>query len=54
MGKKSQEKEDIIKINIKMANQSWNDWKFQIHWNTIEWVNIKILIDVNNTFCNPN
>ena len=22
-----------------MANQNWNDWKFQIYWNKLEWVN---------------
>ena len=21
------------------ANQWWNDWKFQLHWNKLEWVN---------------
>ena len=20
------------------ANNSWSDWKFQLHWNNIEWV----------------
>ena len=19
----------------------WNDWKFQLHWNMLEWVNLK-------------
>ena len=22
-----------------MANKSWIDWRFQIHWSKIEWVN---------------
>ena len=22
-----------------MANQNWNDWKFQIHWNKLEYLN---------------
>ena len=29
--KKSQKKEDEIKINLQMANQNWNYWKFEIH-----------------------
>ena len=39
LSKKSQEKEDKIKIHLQTANQNWNDWKFQIHWNKLEWVN---------------
>ena len=27
-GKKSQEKEDEIKIKLHKANKAWNDWKF--------------------------
>ena len=34
--KKSQENMDEIKINLHKANQYWNDWKFQIHWNKLE------------------
>ena len=34
-----------------MANQSWNDWKFQIHWNKLEWVNPRSPIEGNNPFC---
>ena len=37
--KKPQEKEDEIKIKLQTANQNWNYWKFQIHWNKLEWVN---------------
>ena len=33
--KKAQEKEDEIKINLKMANQNCNDCKFQIHCNKL-------------------
>ena len=36
-----------------MANQSWNDWEFQIHWNKLEWVNPRIFIEINNPFCVP-
>ena len=34
-----------------MENQSSNDWKFQIHWNKLEWVNPRIRIEGNNPFC---
>ena len=34
-----------------MANKSWNDWKFQIHGNKLEWVNTIICIGGNNLFC---
>ena len=37
--KKTQEKRDEIKINLKIANQNWNDWKIHIHWKKLEWVN---------------
>ena len=26
------------------ANKWWNDWKFQLHWNNLEWANPKTLI----------
>ena len=22
-----------------MTNKSWNNWRFKIHWNYLEWVN---------------
>ena len=37
--KKAQEKEDEIKRKIYKANQAWNHWNFQMHWNKFEWVN---------------
>ena len=27
-----------IKINVYTDDRNWNDWKFQIHWNMLEWV----------------
>ena len=36
--KKAQEKEDEIKRNLQTENQNWNDWRFQIHQNKLEWV----------------
>ena len=38
LGKKSQEKEGEIKRKLHEANQAWNDWKLQVHWNKLEWV----------------
>ena len=39
LSKKPQRKEDKIKRRLTEANQEWNDWKFQIHWNKLSWVN---------------
>ena len=39
LSKKSKKEEDEIKIKLHEDNQAWNDWRFQIHWNTLEWVN---------------
>ena len=33
--KQAQDKENKIKINPQMVNQSWNDWRFQIYWNML-------------------
>ena len=45
LSKKPQEKNEKIKRNIQTANRNCNDWKFQIHWTILEWVNpiIKIV-----------
>ena len=48
--KKAKEKEDEIKINLQMENQSWNDWNFQIHWNELEWENPRSRIEGKNPF----
>ena len=37
--RKKQEYKDKIKRRLTEANQEWCDWKFQIHWNKLEWVN---------------
>ena len=39
LSKKGQEEEDKIKRRLTEANQEWHDWKFQNHWNKLEWVN---------------
>jgi len=36
---KKQEEDNKIKRRLTEANQEWCDWKFQIHWNKLEWVN---------------
>ena len=33
--------QDEIQKNLYEANRWWNDWKFQLHWNKIEWVDPK-------------
>ena len=34
-----------------MKDQSWNDWRFQIHWNKLGWANPRSLIEGKNPFC---
>ena len=34
-----------------MENQSCNEWKFQIHWNKIEWVNPRSRDEGKNPYC---
>ena len=47
----AQEKEDKMKRNLQMENQSWNACRFQIHWNELEWVNPRNCSRGNNLFC---
>ena len=37
--KKPQNEGYEIKRKLTEANQYWNYWIFQIHWNKLEWVN---------------
>ena len=39
--KKSQERQDVIQKKLFEANRWWNDRKFQLHWNKLEWVDPK-------------
>ena len=39
LSKKYQKEEDEIKRRLTEANQEWNDLKFQMHWNKLEWLN---------------
>ena len=41
LSKKSQKRDDLIKNKLFQSNMWWNDWKFQIHRNMIEWVDPK-------------
>ena len=41
LGKKAQEHEYLIKNKLFRSNMLWNDWKFQLNWNMLEWVNPK-------------
>ena len=41
LGKKAQKRQDLIKNKLFKSNMWCNDWKFQLHWNMLEWVNPK-------------
>ena len=41
LGKKAQKRQDLIKNELFLSNVWWNDWKFQLHWNMLEWVDPK-------------
>ena len=41
LSKKAQERQDEIKKKLYEANKWWNDCKFQLHWNKLEWVDPK-------------
>ena len=41
LSKKSQERQDEIQKKLYEANKLWNDWKFQLHWHKLEWVNTR-------------
>ena len=32
---------DLIKNKLFVYNMWWNYWKFQLHWNMLEWVDPK-------------
>ena len=41
LGKKAQKRQDLLKNELSKADMWWNDWKFQLHWNMLEWVDSK-------------
>ena len=49
VSKNSQEKYDKKKY-LHTANRNWNDWKFQIHLNMLEWVNSRSKIVIRETY----
>ena len=51
LSKKAQKDEDEINRKLHEANQSWDDWKFQIHWNKIDWVIPRSCDEQKNPFC---
>ena len=38
LSKKAHERQDVIEKKLYEANRWWNDWKSQLHWNKLEWV----------------
>ena len=42
---------DELRRKLHKANQYWNYWKFQIHWNKIEWVDPRNREEGENPFC---
>ena len=41
LSKKAQERHDYIQNKLYEPNSWWNGWKLQLHWNKIEWVDLK-------------
>ena len=41
LSKKAQKRQDVIQKKLYEANRRWNDWKFQLNWNKLEWVDTK-------------
>ena len=41
ISKKAQERQDYIQKKLYEANRWWNDWKFQLNWNKLEWFDNK-------------
>ena len=38
LGKKAHKRQDLIKNKLFQSNMLWNDCKFQLHQNMLEWV----------------
>ena len=41
LSKKEQERHAYIQEKLYESNRWWNDWRFQLHWNKLEWVDPK-------------
>ena len=50
LSKKVHEKNDKIKWKLHTANRNWNDRKFQLHLNKLEWVNPRYKIIIKTLF----
>ena len=50
LGKKAQKRQDLIKNKLFQSNMWWNDCKFQLHWNMLEWVDPKSKLNELNPF----
>ena len=46
LSKKAQEKDDKIKRKLHPANGNCNYWKFQLHWNKLDWVDSRSKIKI--------
>ena len=49
--KKEKEEEEDTKKILWVANNSLNDWKFQLNWNKLEWVDPRTCNCKTNPFC---
>ena len=50
LSKKAKERDDLIKKNLYETNRWWNDWRFQLNWNILEWVDQNQELDELNPF----
>ena len=50
LSKKSQEKDDEIKKKLYTYNRNWNDWRFQLYRNKLEWVNPRSETKIKNPY----
>ena len=41
LSKKAQERQDYIQNKMYESNGWWNDWRFQLYWNKLEWFDPK-------------
>ena len=51
LSKKIRKEENKIIRRLTEENQELNDWKLQIHWNKLYWVNPRSRDGRKNTFC---
>ena len=49
---KTPKKEEYeLKRRLTEYNKYWNDWKFLIHWNKLDWLNPRSWDERKNQFC---